>query len=187
MDKLLTRKVIANESELNRDPLSGKPGAHPLGAGAGAVSGGVLGAAVGTLAGGPVAALVGAVAGALVGGAAGKGLGEALNPTAEESYWREYYTREPYYADHKGYAYYAPGFRTGWEGRARSGGRRFEDAEPELRAAYEHLRTGDEPDWSVGRDAARAAWERIDHAWERRRTTESPGGNATPEALPGPV
>jgi hypothetical protein len=175
MDKLLTRKVVANEADLNRDPLSGAPGAHPLGTGAGALSGGLAGAVVGSLAGGPVSALIGAVAGAVAGAAAGKELGESINPTAEEIYWREYYTREPYYVEHKNYEYYAPGYRTGWEGRARGSGRRFEDAEGELRAAYERLRTGDEPDWSVGREAARAAWERIDHNWERRGRSEEPG------------
>ena len=172
MDKLLTRKVVANEGELNPDPITGAPGAHPLGTGIGAVSGGVAGAVAGTLAGGPLGALIATVAGAVAGAVAGKEVGERVNPTAEEVYWREYYTREPFYVEDKNYEFYAPGFRTGWEGRALAGGRRFEDAEGELRAAYERLRTGDEPHWSVGRDAARAAWERIDHAFERRSPSE---------------
>ena len=46
MAQIITKKVIANEEDLNRDPLTGTPGAHPLGTGAGAASGGVAGAAV---------------------------------------------------------------------------------------------------------------------------------------------
>ena len=36
----VTRKVVANETELNRDPITGTPGAHPLGTGAGESAGG---------------------------------------------------------------------------------------------------------------------------------------------------
>ena len=46
MTQTITRTIIANEQGLNRDPLSGTPGAHPSGTGAGAASGGVAGAAV---------------------------------------------------------------------------------------------------------------------------------------------
>jgi len=44
MTEVITKKVTANEGDLNRDPLSGTPGAHPLGTGTGAASGGVAGA-----------------------------------------------------------------------------------------------------------------------------------------------
>ena len=47
MTEANTRKVVANEEDLNRDPLSGTPGAHPLGTGAGAASGAVAGAVAG--------------------------------------------------------------------------------------------------------------------------------------------
>jgi hypothetical protein len=167
MDKVLTRKVVANEEDLNRDPITGTPGAHPLGTGVGAASGGVAGAAMGTLVGGPVGALIGAVAGAVAGGLAGKEAAESVNPTAEEIYWREYYTQEPYYAKDKSFEYYSPGYRAGWEGRVRYDGRKFEDAEIELRADYDRLKTPGAADWSEARPAARAAWERIDHTWAR--------------------
>ena len=41
MSDTITRKVVANEDDLNRDPISGTPGAHPVGTGGGATSGGV--------------------------------------------------------------------------------------------------------------------------------------------------
>ena len=46
MTETVTRKVVANEADLNRDPISGTPGAHPVGTGAGAASGSVAGAAI---------------------------------------------------------------------------------------------------------------------------------------------
>ena len=166
MDKVLTRKVVKNEEDLNRDPITGTPGAHPLGTGAGAASGGVAGAAIGMVAG-PGGALLGAVIGAVAGGLAGKEAAESLNPTAEEIYWREYYTQEPYYARDKTYEYYNTAYRTGWEGRAQHDGRRFEEVEEQLRVAYERVKTEASADWAQARDAARAAWERVDHSWNR--------------------
>ena len=49
MTDTMIRKVVANEEDLNRDPITGTPGAHPLGTGAGAASGGVAGAAAGQI------------------------------------------------------------------------------------------------------------------------------------------
>jgi hypothetical protein len=43
MAEVITRKVTKKpkEKDMNRDPVTGAPGAHPFGTGAGAVSGGV--------------------------------------------------------------------------------------------------------------------------------------------------
>ena len=162
MTEVITRKVVANEEDLNRDPITGTPGAHPLGTGAGAASGGVAGAAVGTAVGGPVGGVIGAAVGAVAGGLAGKSAAEAVNPTAEEIFWRETYLREPYYVKGRTYEYYAPGFRAGWEGRVRHDGRSFEEAEPELKARYNLSKTELDPDWQATRPAASAAWNRVD-------------------------
>jgi hypothetical protein len=166
MTEVITKKVIANEGDLNRDPISGTTGAHPVGTGAGAASGGVAGAAVGMMVGGPIGGIIGAAVGAVTGGLAGKSAAEAVNPTAEEKYWRETYIREPYYVAGKPYEYYAPGFRAGWEGRVRHDGRTFEQAEPELRAAYELAKSELGAGWQDVRPAARAAWNRVDLYWK---------------------
>lgn len=162
MTEVITRKVVANEADLNRDPISGTPGAHPLGTSAGAASGGVAGAVVGMAVGGPVGSMIGAAVGAVTGGLAGKSAAEAVNPTAEETFWRETYVREPYYEKGRAYEYYAPGFRAGWEGRVRHDGRTFEAAEPELKANYNRTKTEVDADWQDVRAAARAAWSRVD-------------------------
>jgi len=77
-------------TERHTDPISGAPGAHPVGTGLGAAAGGAAtGAAVGAVAG-PVGALIGVTVGAVVGGLAGKGIAETIDPSAEAAYWREH-------------------------------------------------------------------------------------------------
>lgn len=164
MSELITRKIVANEEDLNRDPITGTPGAHPLGTVAGAAFGGLSGAALGTVAG-PIGAVIGAAAGAVMGGLVGKSTAEAVNPTAEEVFWREAYIQEPYYVQGRAYEYYAPGFRAGWKGRVRDDGRTFAEAEPELLAEYILAKSELDPDWQEIRPAARAAWDRVDRHW----------------------
>ena len=88
MTDVITRKVVANEADLNRDPITGTPGAHPLGTGAGAATGSVAGGVAGLAVGGPVGGVIGAAIGALAGGLAGKSAAESVNPTAEELFWK---------------------------------------------------------------------------------------------------
>ncbi len=162
MTEVITKKVVINEGDLNRDPLSGTPGAHPLGTGAGAASGGAAGAVIGLATGGPVGALVGVAVGAVAGALAGKSAAEAVNPTEEELFWRQTYIREPYYVPGRAYEYYAPGFRAGWEGRVRYSGRTFDEAEPELMREYQASKGELDPSWLDMRLAAQAAWNRVD-------------------------
>ena len=69
----------------HRDPITGTPGAHPVGTGVGAVAGGVAaGAAAGTVVG-PVGTVVGAAVGAVAGGLAGKGVAEKVDPTVVDT------------------------------------------------------------------------------------------------------
>lgn len=165
MTEIITKKFVANEDDLHRDPLTGTPGAHPLGTGAGAASGGVAGAAVGMAVGGPVGSVIGAAIGAVAGGLSGKSAAEAVNPTAEEIYWKESYVQEPYYTPGKPYEYYAPGFRAGWQGRVRFDGRTFAEAEGDLAAAYILSKSELDPSWLDIRSAAEAAWNRVDGRW----------------------
>src|SRR5450432_1765621 len=85
------------QPETNPDPITGAPGAHPIGVGIGAAAGGITaGEAAGTLAAGPIGTVIGAAVGAVVGGMGGKAIAEHFDPTIEEQYWRGAYTREPY-------------------------------------------------------------------------------------------
>lgn len=153
---------MAQDKDLNLDPITAEPGSHPVGTGVGAAAGGVVaGAAVGAFAG-PVGAAVGAVAGAVAGGLGGKAVAEAVNPTAEEAYWRDAYVREPYYADGRPYDDYAPAYDLGWSSRAAYADQPFDAVEPRLAADWDTRRGGSPLSWPEARPATRAAWERID-------------------------
>src|SRR5437660_465417 len=132
----VSRSDLDTSREANRDPITGTPGAHPVGTGIGAAGAGAAGAAIGSMAG-PVGTAVGAVVGAVAGGLAGKGVAESVNPTAEEEYWRNNYTTRPYVTAGSAYDEYAPAYRYGWESRTRYGGKRWEDVESNLRSDWE--------------------------------------------------
>jgi Glycine zipper len=103
----------STEPDRNPDPITGAPGSHPAGTGIGAASGAATGAAIGAL-GGPVGAAIGIIAGGIVGGLVGKGVGEKVDPTEDESYWRDEYRNRPYYsADHDYDRDLAPAYRYG--------------------------------------------------------------------------
>lgn len=67
------------------DPITGEPGAHPVGVGVGALGAGAAGAAIGSI-GGPIGMLIGAAIGAVAGGLAGKEVAATSEmPAAEET------------------------------------------------------------------------------------------------------
>lgn len=152
-------------AKANRDPITGAPGAHPMGVGVGASVGGVAaGAVAGTLAAGPVGTLVGAAVGAIVGGLGGKAVAEHFDPTVEERYWRENHSRQPYYQKGKEFDDFAPAYRLGWEGRSRYPDTRFDDAESRLATDYDAMRGDSQVAWGDAKQATRAAWERTGSA-----------------------
>jgi uncharacterized protein (TIGR02284 family) len=148
-------------TDKNSDPLTGEPGAHPVGTGLGAAAGGAgVGAAAGMVAG-PAGALVGAVAGAVAGGYGGKAAAEAINPTAEEAYWRSNYDKEDYYEAGRPFDDYRPAYRLGVTGRTGYSGS-FEDYEGRLADGWDAQREGSTLGWPQARAATRAAWDRVD-------------------------
>jgi hypothetical protein len=81
----------------NTDPITGEPGAHPVGAGVGAAGGAITGAALGAAIGGPIGAAVGTVVGGVAAAYGAHGVAEAMNPTTqEEKYWREHHEKQPF-------------------------------------------------------------------------------------------
>lgn len=148
--------------DLNRDPISDAPGAHPVGTGVGAAGGAAAGAAIGTVVGGPIGLAVGGVAGAVAGGLAGKGVAEAVNPTAEDEYWREHYASRPYVAKGQSYDVHQPAYRYGWESRSRHTGKQWDEVESDLSNGWEKARGKSELAWDEARMAAHDAWDRLD-------------------------
>jgi hypothetical protein len=158
----------ANVGEANLDPLTGEPGAHPVGAGVGAAAGTAAGAAIGAV-GGPIGSAIGAIVGGVAGGLVGKGVAESIDPTAEEAFWRENHARQDY-ARGRDYDTFGPAYRTGVSGYAH--GRTFEQQEEDLRRQYEDEisrdvesrrddSTATQLQWEEARHATRAAYDRL--------------------------
>ena len=161
-----------DDRDLNPDPITHEPGAHPIGTGIGAAGGAVAGAAAGSVAG-PVGTAIGGVVGAVVGGLAGKAAGEAVNPTAEEAFWRDNYSKEPYYESGRSYDDYSPAYRLGLSGRQRYEQDQWTSVEPRLASEWESNRGNSTLNWERARPASQAAWTRAD---EQYRNAGAGGG-----------
>lgn len=147
---------------MNRDPITGAPGAHPLGVGIGAAAGGMAaGAAAGTLAAGPVGTIVGAAVGAIAGGLGGKAIAEHYDPTVEEAHWRKSYETEPYYQKGMNYDDYAPAYRVGAEATGRYSDKSFDEIEDKVSEEYDKERGTSRLAWTGARSASQAAWNRV--------------------------
>ena len=105
--------------------------------------------------------MVGAVAGAIVGAAGGAAAGHMINPEAEDAYWREQHSKQPYAQTGRSFEEYQPAYRTGYQGYDKYGGTQqsFEGAEAQLREEY--LATGATLPWEEAREACRAGWMRV--------------------------
>jgi hypothetical protein len=160
-----TMATQKKSGDLNRDPITGTPGAHPVATGVGtAVGGAAAGLAAGAAAG-PIGAAVGAVIGGVAGGLAGSAVGEEIDPTVEEAYWRDNYSNRPYYSDDLAYDDISPAYRHGWESRSRYANSNFDDVETSLKQSWEETEHDSRVGWEKARLAARDAW---DHASSRK-------------------
>jgi hypothetical protein len=145
----------------NRDPITKTPGAHPVGVGAGAASAGAAGAAIGGAVGGPIGAVVGAAVGAVAGGLGGKAAAETVNPTLEDTWWRQNYGERPYARKSEPYETYQPAYRYGWEARMMHGDSSWGEVEADLERGWAQARGQSNLVWKDARHAVRDAWDRI--------------------------
>jgi hypothetical protein len=147
--------------DANADALTGEAGAHPVATGIGAAAIGAAGLAVAAAVAGPIGVAVATAGGALIGGYVGKALGEVIDPTSEEAFWRDEHPNQAFAETDSAFEDYAPAYRVGYEGFARHSGqnRTFEEAEQELQARYEE--TESKVPWEKARAASKAAWTRM--------------------------
>ena len=161
------------EGEPNRDPISGKPGAHPVGTGIGAAAGGMAaGAAAGSVAG-PVGTVAGAAIGAVVGGLAGKGVAEMIDPTIEEAYWRENYQSRPYFRSGSSYDDYGPAYMYGVDNYARYNGASFDEVEGDLGRDWQRAKGKSRLAWDDAKHATKDSWHRLSDTIERATPGDS--------------
>jgi hypothetical protein len=177
----VTPGTAALEHEIhdeNRDPVTGEPGAHPVGTGVGAATGGTVGAVIGGAVGGPLGAMVGAAVGGVAGGLAGKGISESVNPTEEDAFWRDHYSTRPY-ASGRSYDELQPAYRYGWEARTRYEDRNWNDVESDLERDWTQRHGTSGLAWNDARHASRDAWDRITDRYSTGDRSGSDVGNTT--------
>jgi len=96
------------------------------------------------------------------GGLAGKGVAETVNPTAEDTYWRENYASRPYYDSSSTYDDYRPAYQHGWEARGRYADQSFDEIEPDLEREWSSNRAhSSKLSWQKAKLASRDAWDRL--------------------------
>lgn len=160
--------------DANRDPISGAPGAHPVGVGVGTAVGGAAAGAVAGAVAGPVGTVAGAVIGGVAGAYAGKGVAESVDPTTEDAYWRENYANRSYFDQSHTYDNdYAPAYRHGWESRSRYHDRTWDEAEGEIKKGWESAKANSRLTWEKARHATRDAWDRVTHSMSGSRSDSS--------------
>ncbi|WKB55483.1 hypothetical protein [Eleftheria terrae] len=168
-----SRSHSSDKGSANRDPITGAPGAHPVGTGIGAAAGGMAaGAAVGTVAG-PVGTAIGAAAGAIVGGLAGKGVAERIDPTVEDAYWRDNYEHRPYVQEGSSYDDYGPAYRYGVDLYNRHPGMGWDDTQADLAGGWDSARGNSRLSWEQARHASRDSWQRLSDRVERAMPGDS--------------
>ncbi|MBK1615694.1 hypothetical protein CKO44_19725 [Rubrivivax gelatinosus] len=148
---------------------------HPVATGVGAAVGGAAGgmagaAAAGAAVGGmtgPVGAALGAVVGAVAGGLMGRGAGKAMDPQAEDAYWRSSFSGRPYVAPGSTYDDYGPAYRYGVDAYSRNPGRPFDELDADLERDWDSRRGDSQLDWGRARHASRDAWSRLSDSVER--------------------
>ena len=153
-----TAKTVAGVN-MNRDPITGAPGAHPAGAGVGAAVGAAVGGVIGAVAG-PIGIAAGAAVGGLAGGLVGKGAAEAINPTGEVEYWRTQFPNRSYGVG-RSFDDFAPAYWYAAESYSRYPGRTFDEVEADLSRDWTTRRGESRLEWPEAREASRDAWERI--------------------------
>ena len=88
----------------------------------------------------------------------------AVTAAENDSFWRKSFHGRDYTDTDRGYDYYRPAYRYGWESRDRHGGRDFSEVEGELRSGWDA-------------DAARMKWEEarpaVRDAYERQGNTDA--------------
>lgn len=157
-------------TDMNRDPITGKPGSHPVGTGVGGIGGAAVGAAIGS-AFGPIGTLVGGTIGTLAGAATGHSVAERVDPTGETEHWRNESSTRSYYDTSKDYDRdYAPAYRYGTESRNTATDTAWDSNEGALKDKWDTVKGESRLAWSEARDAAKDAWDRTDRT---HRTYES--------------
>ena len=79
----------------------------------------------------------------------------------EEQYWRSNFSTRPYVNADRGFDFYQPGYRYGYESATRYRGRNWNDVESDLRTGWDKYEHRGQSAWENVKDAVRDAWNRV--------------------------
>jgi hypothetical protein len=78
--------------------------------------------------------------------------------TRQETWWRENFQNRPYVDTDRGFDFYRPGYRYGYESASLFLGRRWDEVEPELRRNWERWEHRGQSDWDEIVESVKDAW-----------------------------
>ncbi|MGH9887290.1 MAG: hypothetical protein ACREBE_17310 [bacterium] len=81
--------------------------------------------------------------------------------TFEEAYWRDNWSARTYANADRGFDYYRPAYRYGFESASRTPHRSWDEAESELRIGWDRYEHRGETAWEHVKEAVRDAWHRV--------------------------
>ena len=155
------------DEDANRDPISGAPGAHPVGTGVGAAVGGAAAGAVAASVVGPLGTIIGAAVGVVIGGLAGKDVAEVIDPTGEDTESLDRggdhdhdHDSDRGRRDRASIEDDGPAYGFGARARDRYPDRDFDAVEPALSSDWAASRGGTDLSWAQVRHAVRDGWNR---------------------------
>jgi hypothetical protein len=82
---------------------------------------------------------------------------------SEDRYWSENWTSQPYASADRGYDYYRPAYRYGFESAHKYQGRPWADAEGEIQTGWDQYEHRGTSAWEHIKDAVRDGWNRVTH------------------------
>lgn len=81
--------------------------------------------------------------------------------TTEEDYWRDNWQSRPYASADRGFDYYRPAYRYGFESARTYRGRQWNDLESDLRTGWDRYEGRGQSTWENIKEAVRDAWNRV--------------------------
>jgi hypothetical protein len=96
-------------------------------------------------------------------GMADKATTKAIDPTAEDTYWRDNYGSRPYIDATYGYDDYGPAYRYAADSYGNYRGRSFDEVEGDLESGWDRAKGKSRLAWEHAKAAVRDAWDRLAH------------------------
>jgi hypothetical protein len=81
--------------------------------------------------------------------------------TRDRSWWQDNFRNRPYVSADRGFDYYEPGYRFGYESANRYRGKTFNEIEPNLRTDWDRFENKGQSTWENMKDAVRDAWDNL--------------------------